>query len=584
MAWVNNKWVDYEGREEKIKLLKERIAKLKQLYDDGKANDFHIKTMIEDAEELKRLNRIHEAETDISKFAMHYLSDKYNPDNQDNAIRNSATKPHDDLNNLAPIHREFFSLCDYVDHTSAARVAVCSARGHSKSTIFSGVLPLHALVYRRDHAKYIMLLSETDVLAKQLLGWIKNQLKHNELLRKDFGELLSPTNTKNERDNEDSLITFSKQMVQASSTGKQLRGAKYGSYRPTLVICDDMSSLTGNEGTPEAREKLIHWWNSVLMPMPAADGRIIIVGTLTSKDGLLNHVLNRKDFRSSYHGAILKGPDNPSLWDEYMSIYSRSKDTAEADVFYNQHQYEMEAGIVLSWPWRWTYRALQHEKHAIGARAFSSEYLNKPYSEEDQVFKVDDFAFYTATNIGGRQALIYEGQTFYVDDLYKVGAWDPSMGANARACLNSFVTVGKDRKSGLIFVLDDFSKLEQVHIYIQGVVNKISEWKHDLVLVEGINAYSEFERQLRDLLRQHRIYQTKVNLIKMHKSSKQQRIDSLEPLAHNKTIIFSRTQQSLLDQFSEYPDGAVDTLDALEMAIANAARPPKRVIQKPAWL
>lgn len=320
------------------------------------------------------------------------------------------------------------------------------------------------------------------------------------------------------------------------------------------------------------------------MPMPAADGRIVVVGTLTTKDGLLNHILNRRDFRSSYHGAVLQFPDNPALWDEYMNIYSRSDDIKEADDFYIQNQYVMEAGVQLAWPWRWSYRDLLHEKHAIGARAFASEYLNRSYSEEDQIFKVDEFSFYTSTVIGGGRALIYEGRTYYLDDLYIVGAWDPAMGANARSCLNSFITVGKDRKSGLIFVLDDLSKREQAHVFIHDVLAKIQELNHSQVIVEGVNAYSEFERQLRELLRINRLFQTKVTLIKTHKASKQQRIDSLEPLCHNKTIVFNKTQQSLLDQFSEYPDGSVDTLDALEMAISNAARPKKRVMQKPAWM
>ncbi|WP_286884094.1 hypothetical protein [Aneurinibacillus sp. UBA3580] len=588
MAFINGAWLNYHARDKKISELKERALLYVKAQAAGKLTDEMARKAIALKHEIERLETIHKAENDPALFAYTWLSDESNPDNLDNAIRHLGTKRHDPIEKIAPIHREFFDLCEYIDETPGARVAACSARGHSKSTIFSGVLPLWALLFRKPYAKYTMILSETDTLSKQLVAWIKGQLKHNEKLRKDFGELLYKKSNMNERDNEDSFVTTTGCMVQASSTGKQLRGAKFGSYRPTLVIADDMASVAGNEGTKEAREKLIAWWNSVVMPMPAADGRIVVVGTLTTKDGLLNHILNRKDFHSSYHGAILQGPDHPELWAEYQAIYARIDGTEEADAFYEANKEAMESGIQLAWPWRWTYRDLMHEKHNLGARAFASEYLNKAVSDEEKIFNVASFAYYTPTVANGKRGLLYENTVYYIDDLYITGAWDPSMGATARACLNSFVTVGKHRDSGLIFVLDDMSKREQAHLFVSDVVEKIREYGHDNVSVEGVSAYSEFERQLRDKLRISGLYRTKVNLIKTHKTNKQQRIDSLEPLCHNKTLVFNRAHTNLLDQFDEYEGinagSLVDTLDALEMAVSSAARPKTRLREKPAWL
>src|SRR5690606_9066936 len=159
-----------------------------------------------------------------------------------------------------------------------------------------------------------------------------------------------------------------------------------------LVIVDDPSSQN-NEGTKEAREKLIHWFNSVVIPIGGPNTAFIVVGTMVSATGLLNHVLHRRDFRASYHDAIFSEPAHPELWQEYCEIYARGT-KEEADEFYEQHKDKLEEGVQVAWPWRWSYRALMHEKVNMGTRAFNSEYRNRAYSEDEQFFRPENFAYY----------------------------------------------------------------------------------------------------------------------------------------------------------------------------------------------
>jgi hypothetical protein len=88
--------------------------------------------------------------------------------------------------------------------------------------MFSNAFPLHQVVFRRR--KYVLIISETDSLSKKLIGWVNKQLKFNELLREDFGVLLHERNQQNEKDNEEAFITLSNTLIEASSSGKQLRG------------------------------------------------------------------------------------------------------------------------------------------------------------------------------------------------------------------------------------------------------------------------------------------------------------------------------------------------------------------------
>jgi len=473
-------------------------------------------------------------------------------------------------------------LCDHVDHVVRnARLAIAAARGHSKSGMFSNGFPLHQVVFRKR--RYILVISETDTLSKKLIGWVNKQLKFNEKLRQDFGPLLHERNNLNEKDNEEAFITASGTLVEASSSGKQLRGKRHGSYRPDLVIVDDPSSQN-NEGTKEAREKLIHWFNSVVVPIGTKATAIILVGTMVSATGLLNHVLKRRDFESSFHGAVVSEPDNPQLWDRYCEIYARSDDPTEADAFYEANKEALEAGVELAWPWRWTYRALMHEKVNMGTRAYNSEFRNLAFSEDEQFFFPDTYGYYRFEYEGSRRYIRYEDLLIPVDELTISGAWDIAQGKNARSCYNAVLTVGRYEKTGHIFVLDEYASKEPPHKYLDIIIERMKEWKHHVFSVETINAQHEFYRQLQERMRVEGIYKTRLNDIKSYKSSKEERIESLEPLFHNKTLILNAGHTMLIDQLVQYPHGDyVDSADALQLAVENVAKAKKKVRNKPAW-
>jgi predicted phage terminase large subunit-like protein len=520
----------------------------------------------------------------VAYFTYEYLSDDGNPDNEDNIVRNADDgTPHDAFADIAPIHAEFFTLCDHVDHVERnARLAIAAARGHSKSGMFSNAFPLHQIAYRKR--RYILEISETDGLSKKLIGWINKQLKFNEKLRADFGPLLFERNNLNEKDNEEAFITSSGCLVEASSSGKQLRGKRHGSRRPDLVIVDDPSSIN-NEGTKEAREKLIHWFNSVVVPIGTKATAIILVGTMVSATGLLNHVLKRRDFESSFHGAIVSEPDNPQLWERYCEIYARADDPAEADAFYEANREAMEAGVILAWPWRWTYRALMHEKVNMGNRAYNSEFRNLAFSEDEQFFFPDTYGYYRYEYEHGRRYIRYGDLRIPLSELTISGAWDIAQGKNARSCYNAVLTVGRHEKTGYIFVLDEYATKEQPHKIIDVIIDRIREYKHAVFSVETINAQHEFYRQLQERLRVDGLTRTRINDIKSHKSGKEERIEALEPLLHNKTLILNAGHTMLIDQLSQYPHGDyVDSADALQMATENVARAKKRAGTKPKWM
>lgn len=584
MAMVNGQWLDREQRAERIEIVSDMLRKLATIIRTGKGTDYHSEQLRDYKAELSKLKRVHRAEVDVAYFEYEYLSDGSNPGNEDNTIMNADDgTPHDSIELMAPIHRNFFDLCDHVNEVERnARLAIAAARGHSKSGKFSNAFPLHQVVFRRR--RYILIISETDSLSKKLIGWTNKQLKFNEKLREDFGPLLDPRNQQNEKDNEEAYITTTNTLVEASSAGKQLRGKRHGSHRPDLVIIDDPSSMN-NEGTKEAREKLVGWFNSVVVPIGSKSTSIVLVGTMVSATGLLNHVLKRKDFKSSFHGAVISEPSNPQLWEKYCEIYARSEDMNEPNAFYETNREALEEGVELAWPWRWTYRALMHEKVNMGTRAYNSEFRNLAFSEDEQFFFPEKYAKYHFTYETGVPVVNYEGEQYHLANMTIAGAWDISMGKNRRSDYNSVVIVGKHERSGLMFVLDEYSTKEPPHVFIDVVLKKIEQWRAVAMNVETINAYHEFYRQLQEKARALGVNYCRINDVKSHKSSKEQRIESLEPILHNKTLVLNDRHTMLLDQMAQYPFGDNDdSVDALQMTIDNISRPLARVVQKPSWL
>lgn len=536
--------------------------------------------------EARQIQTLLTCEHDVAQFAYEYFSDERNPANgAGNVIRHAEDgTPHETITELSAIHQDFYDICGEITTKRKGKYCVCSPRGHAKSSVMSVILTLHELVYQKR--QYVIIISETDTLSKRLLASIATQLRYNEKLRQDFGELLHDQANKNERDNEDSFITTTKALVEASSAGKSLRGKTYNNIRPQLVIADDVSSLQ-NEATEEQRQKLINWWNTVIEPMPAGDAALVFVGTKVTATGLIADLMKRRAYKRVLHGAILREPDNPTLWSDYLHLYTSDNDDETINDFYEANREQLEAGVELAWPKRWTYRELMEVKASIGGRAFASEYMNQSFASDEQHFSPDDYGYARRVFDGnGRaEALVYAGKYYYLRDMDKIGCWDPALAGKARSALNAYVTLGRHKDSGLVFVIDVYASREVPSEFMPQILTRLIEYKPHKIVVEGIGAYRAYADQLGEHMRHNAIYHTRLETLKTHgMKSKASRIEALEiPLA-NKSLILNEANKEVTNELRNYPNGVVDVLDAIEMAF-NTSR--KRVIQlqqKPAWL
>lgn len=556
-----------------LKIIEGVIESILEYVNKGrtkKARAERLEERKEDLEIAERAYRKARSEIDVLYFAYEYFSDERNPDNDNNLIPLGAT-----LATAPAIHKE---LCDMLNRITFeehdGKVCWSVPRGHAKSTYVSNIYPIHCCIFDGDtpHGrKYILIISETEDLAKKFIEYIKDQLKHNKKLREDFGELLSTKKFENEKDNASEFVTTKGTLVRAGSTGKALRGARNKAYRPDLVICDDLESME-NTNTPELREKNLYWFNSVVSPV-GEKGRtaFLYVGTMVHGQGLLPDVLTRIDYNSKIYSAIIDYPVREDLWQIYEEILNDKSDPNredKADAFYYEHAEEMDEGVKTLWSERWTYRELMKEKSKIGSRAFSSEYLNLPADKDSMIFHDGIFTYYDENDLYDKDGRPRPMEIF--------GFWDLAIKDKKRSDYNAVVIIGRDKVTGVMYVLESWSGRVPVHKALIKCLEIIEKWQPKIMGVETIQAQYELYRQLQEKMFKLGITYTRLKPINP-KAKKEERIEILEPLFETGFLRIKRTQRLLIEQLEQFPNGDHDDLpDALASAVDLAGKHSRR--------
>lgn len=514
-----------------------------------------LESIIDGYKKLEKEYRITRSEYDILYFAYEYFSDDKNPENDNNLIPAGGK-----FENAPDFHIELCSKLDELNVKPTKKICWSVPRGHAKSGYMSNVTPTHQVVFQKRH--YILIVSETGGMSRAFVEWVGDQLKFNKKLREDFGEVLSPNKMKNEQDNQDGFVTHTGIKVQASSIGSQLRGSRNGAYRPDLVILDDLES-SKNTNTRELRDKNLHWFNSVIMPIgDITRTSFVYMGTLVHGQGLLPHVLQRSDFDGRIYSAIVSEPERQDLWeyiDNLLHDVENPHREAEADAFYYEHKEEMDRGALTLWNERFTYYELMKIKVNVGSKAFASEYLNKPSDDDSCIFKKDYFIFYDEHKIDIRKLEIYS-------------FWDIAIGKNSRSDYNAIITIGRDKLTGVMYVLDAWAEKIPMHKALEVAEMKIRQWHPKVFGVETVQAQYDMFRQLRERLMKAGLYSTRLLPVNP-KGKKEDRIEQLEPLVEGGYLRFNKGHRLLLEQMELFPSADHDdTVDALASVVEIAGK------------
>ena len=145
-------------------------------------------------------------------------------------------------------------------------------RGHLKSTVATTCYTLWRLVKNRNLR--ILIIAETQGIARKLLDGIKQHIMLNERFRSLFGAW----DTNAAKWTEDSIsVPRSRVVKEPSITCGGVLGNLVSLHNDLIILDDTVSN--GNSYTPGQREKLLDWFTSVILPALEPDGQLCMVGT-----------------------------------------------------------------------------------------------------------------------------------------------------------------------------------------------------------------------------------------------------------------------------------------------------------------
>lgn len=180
--------------------------------------------------------------------------------------------------------------------------------------------------------KFVLLISQTQQKAQDMLQHIKRELESNEILRKDLG----PFREEKDKWGAQALIlTNYNAKISTASVEQSVRGTRHNQYRPDLVIIDDIEDIQSVK-TKEGRNKTFNWIMGEVFPAGDKNTKFVIIGNLLHQDSVIKRMeekIKRGDIQGVYkeypvideHGRSLwpsKYPDQASVYEE-EKMYDR---------------------------------------------------------------------------------------------------------------------------------------------------------------------------------------------------------------------------------------------------------------------
>lgn len=559
MAYITSaegegKWLAYDERALYIAELKEEKRLLTELLTQGMTEDRDLVRLEWVLDELDRVESIHRGETDVRYFGVTYFSEEGNPENADNLIPAGVT-----YENVVDFHKILCRLFDDItEGIQQKHVAWAVPRGHAKTAWISNIFLLHQVVYRKR--KYIVLFSETTDVAGDFISWGRYQLKLNEKLRDDFGEVLHVKPSMNETDNKYEYITSTGIKVEAKGLGTQTRGLRHGNTRPDLFILDDLESKDSTN-TPELIEKSKSWFREEMLPAMAKGGLCVYLGTILCYGSLLHYVIEeRRDFESRKFSAINSYAKREDLWKQWRDIYRSDDELAgdKAKSFFESNEKAMLEGVEILWPGYWSYYELITLKEENGIKAFNQEYQNNPTDEERQIFKPEYFTSFNETDLENKHIRFF-------------GGIDIAMGKE-KGDYSVIVTIAKNMDTGICYVYDVFMERCHPNRLIEVATIYTLKYQYEMLAVEAQFAQEFIAEQLAERLKDAGYpSHTRLRQIKQ-RTRKELRIEALLPEIQSGKLRFKTTTDSAaMEQFEMYPMHKHDDFpDAVSMAFTTA--------------
>ena len=256
----------------------------------------------------------------------------------------------------ADFQREIFGL---TEDKNLKNFFIVAFRGSAKSTIITMSYPIWAILGEQQK-KFVLILCQTRVQAKQHMVNLKRELESNTLLKNDLGPFQEDADEWGT-----SSLVFSNinARISVASCEQSIRGLRHNQYRPDLIIGDDVEDMNSTR-TREGRDKTYQWLTSEVIPAGDRETRLIIIGNLLHEDSLLMRL-------------------------------KRDLDDQKIDGVFKSYPLLDKDGLCL-WPGKFpAFSDIENEKKKIGSEiAWQREYLLQIITDEGQVIFPEWIQYY----------------------------------------------------------------------------------------------------------------------------------------------------------------------------------------------
>jgi len=196
-------------------------------------------------------------------------------------------------------------------------LAVAAPRESSKTTILGFLFPIHRICHKKKH--FIVIITSVYSKSCGILDAIKKEIRDNQNLQRFFPMTIP-------RDAEgDSIFRHADGFeIRVLCKGRDqigdIRGEKFGAYRPDLIILDDVEDdkMVLN---PERRAELADLFDQVVMfAGEKGNTNIIIIGTMLHDDSQLAKMLSTEHY-PTFKKLLYQGRSGrESIWKEKWSV------------------------------------------------------------------------------------------------------------------------------------------------------------------------------------------------------------------------------------------------------------------------
>lgn len=408
----------------------------------------------------------------------------------------------------------------------ARKKALLLPRNHLKSTFVTISYSIQRIL--KDPNIRILIGNGVWDMARKFLDEIKAQLEGSQL-KYLFGDFVS------QRWNADEIIV--KQRTKALkeptilTTGAE---AETTGGHFDLIILDDLMGLQ-NSQTPEQRSKVKKFRRSMINLLEPKNGTLIEIGTRWSLDDTFSEIFEKE--MKYYEILVKKVVENGRL------IFPR-KFAQKFDPVKKNWESTEDATCM---------DYIEHLKASMPLDEFASNYLNEPFSNENQLFKPEMFKYWNQRPEG----------------LYVGMAVDLAISEARNADETAIVVCGMD-KEWRLYVLDYVSGRWKPSDVVRNVFDTRSKWKPHTVGMEVNGFQKTLKLACEEEMRKRREYFSIEEIRTGPERSKEQRIKTLEPFYRNGSVFHAAWMKGkeMEVQLQTFPKGKHDDIiDAASMSL-----------------